>query len=108
MPKNAARFIARMKELRSFSYSQEWALRRATEEEAADDGTPASSPVASAPDPTIEQKRQELTYEMRRSSDGQQGVGVRGVPGVFRQDGLSLEQMVEKLLERPEYQHIRN
>jgi hypothetical protein len=44
---------------------------------------------------------------MRRSSDGHGG-GVRGVPGVFRQDGLSPEQMVEKLREVPQYQHIRD
>jgi hypothetical protein len=33
---------------------------------------------------------------------------VRGVVGVLRKDGLTLEQMAQRLRKEPEYSHIRN
>ncbi len=109
MPMNVPRFLARMRELRSFGYSQEWALRRATEEEADANAAPSLSPrsVQEAED-TIAQKREELAYEMKRVAGGSAAGAVSGIPGVFRCDGLTLEQMADKLRELPEYQHIRH
>ena len=113
MPLNdRVRFLKRLKELRRFGYSPEYALRRATQEDSELSGGPADrSPAGDGDDPpsvTASQKREELRYEMARSANGSSAGTVNGIPGVFRRDGLSLEEMAKRLRSEPAFAHIRH
>lgn len=103
-----------MKELRALGYSPERTLQRATQEDAAaygDASATTGQPQDSGDSKVVgewSEKRRELVYEMNRLTEGRAAGAVSGIPGVFRNDGLTLEQMVEKLRQDPAYQHIRD
>lgn len=95
-------------------YSPERTLQRATQEDAeaqSDASTTTGQPLDGGDSKILgetSEKRRELVYEMKRLTEGRAEGAVSGIPGVFRKDGSTLEQLAEELRQDPAYQHIRD